>query len=545
MIKQVCLITILLSSLVGICAFAFQVYQQVSFDTLYAWIIDSFFDQNSSNRFNRTSNIEALFLRCFLTGLWSGLVSLLLIIGFFILRGYTKSKKKFERGAQIVSPKKLKSLIKKRGLASDLNFGKLPLIKGKETSHILITGTTGSGKTNCLNALLPQIRKRQDRAIIVDLTGNFISKFYRENKDVLLNPLDSRSKSWSPWAECLCEAHFDTLAAAIVPQSTHIDKFWENASKALLSSALRKLRHTQDTQLLYHILVRSNMETFSKFFEGTEAATYTHQDGEKMTLSIRATLANHLQCFKYLKKEGAFSVRKWITDTSLEMDPQWLFLSATPDTRETLRPLLSCWLDTAINALMTLPEDSERRIWFIIDELPVLQKLPSLHTAMAESRKYGGCLIAGVQSFSQLVSTYGQNTSQSILDLFNTKVFFRNTDPNTTSWISRVLGETETTEQVENLSYGANTMRDGISLSQLRRTTPLVLPTEIAALKDLEAYVKFPGNFPISRIKTPYQNLPSVSKAFERVNPLELENRFKFGSEHSFKQTLLRGENGK
>ena len=88
-----------------------------------------------------------------------------------------------------------------------------------------------------------------------------------------------------------------------------------------------------------------------------------------------------------------------------------------------------------------------------------LQKLPPLETMMAESRKYGGCVMAGVQSFPQLTNTYGHHQAQSILDLFNTKIFFRNTDPNTTQWISKVLGEAETTEHIENLSYGATRLR--------------------------------------------------------------------------------------
>jgi len=134
-----------------------------------------------------------------------------------------------------------------------------------------------------------------------------------------------------------------------------------------------------------------------------------------------------------------------------------------------------------------------------------LRKLPSLETMMAESRKYGGCVMAGVQSFPQLTNTYGHNQAQTILDLFNTKIFFRNTDPNTTQWISKVLGEAETTEHIENLSYGANTIRDGVSLSQNTQTKPLILPTEIANLKDLEAFIKLPGTFPVGRVEAQYK----------------------------------------
>ncbi|SPR02401.1 type IV secretion system DNA-binding domain-containing protein [Orientia tsutsugamushi] len=45
-------------------------------------------------------------------------------------------------------------------------FGGLPLVKNSERLHILITGTTGTGKTNMLNELLPQIRLHKDLAIM-------------------------------------------------------------------------------------------------------------------------------------------------------------------------------------------------------------------------------------------------------------------------------------------------------------------------------------------------------------------------------------------
>ena len=472
-------------------------------------------------------SIERLVHKNLWKSLWAALMTVLPLIGFFIYRGYVKSKKKLERGNQIVSANQLKDVLKRTYQASDLHLDNLPLTKDKETSHILITGTTSSGKTNCFHTLLPQIRRRPNRAIIVDMTGDFVSKYYREGKDLLLNPFDVRSQDWSPWADCLTESHYDALASAIIPKSSAHDKFWENAGKALLSSALKELAKQKETnsQKLYHILVRSQLGDFSKFFQDTDAAAYTYPEGEKMTLSIRATLANHLQCFKFLKPtEQGFSIRKWIENEKTSKD-QWLFLSVKPDQRETLLPLITGWLDTAINALMTLSPEYSRRLWFIIDELPSLQKLPSLETAMAESRKYGGCILAGVQSFPQLSTTYGQNQSQSILDLFNTKIFFRNTDPNTTTWISKVLGEAEMTEQLENLSYGANTIRDGVSLSPHTRTKPLVLPTEISALKDLEAFVKLPGSTPACKIQMKYKAISSIAPAFEPLSALELKKR--------------------
>ena len=39
-------------------------------------------------------------------------------------------------------------------MASDLKVGPVPLIKGKETQHILVMGTVGSGKTQTIFGLL-------------------------------------------------------------------------------------------------------------------------------------------------------------------------------------------------------------------------------------------------------------------------------------------------------------------------------------------------------------------------------------------------------
>jgi type IV conjugative transfer system coupling protein TraD len=452
--------------------------------------------------------------------LWGALVVFVFFLGFFIYRGYITSRKKLERGSQIVSAKRLKKNLQKTGQASDLYLDHLPLAQGKETSHILITGTTSAGKTNCFHTLLPQIRKRLNRAIVVDMTGDFVSKYYREGQDLLLNPFDQRTEHWSPWAECLTEFHYDALGASIIPKTKAPDKFWQDAGKVLLSSALKKLAKEKDILKLYHILARSPLKEFEKFFEGTDAVSYTDPEGEKMTLSVRATLANHIQGFKFLSPtHKAFSIREWVKN---EKEDQWLFLTARPDQRATLIPLISAWLDTSINALMVSSRDEDRRLWFIIDELPSLQELPSLETGAAEVRKYGGCVLAGVQNDPQLLETYGHHQAHAILDLFNTKIFFRNTDSHSTERISKNLGEAEITEQIETLSYGAHNIRDGVSLSPRTHIKSLVLPTEIANLQDLEAFVKLPGDHPVCKIKMSYKNIPPIAVDFKPLSETHL-----------------------
>lgn len=157
-----------------------------------------------------------------------------------------------------------------------------------------------------------------------------------------------------------------------------------------------------------------------------------------------------------------------------------------------------------------MPANYERRLWFVIDELAALQRLPRLQMGLAEARKYGGCFLVGFQSKPQLEEIYRRNGADSMLDLFNTKLFFRCTEPSSQQWISRVLGDKEEAEPTENISYGANSTRDGVSLSRHTRQKPLVLPAEFSQLQDLECYVKLPGDYPCTKLQTAYQKSSSL-----------------------------------
>ncbi|MGC8141461.1 type IV secretion system DNA-binding domain-containing protein, partial [Salmonella enterica] len=66
-------------------------------------------------------------------------------------------------------------------------------------------------------------------------------------------------------------------------------------------------------------------------------------------------------------------------------------ITVKADQLPSLRPLITVWLDIAISAIMSLTPDRKRRLYCVIDELPTLQKLPSLSDFLARARKYGGC----------------------------------------------------------------------------------------------------------------------------------------------------------
>ncbi len=240
------------------------------------------------------------------------------VMGLWFFMGRSHKKPQHQRGNMLVPWQSLKALIKERDQDSDLKLAGLPLLKYKETSHILITGTTGSGKTNAFHVLLPQIRKRQNRAIVVDVTGDYVSRYYDPMTDIILNPLDTRSLSWNPWADCELDAHYDVLAESFIQtKEGSKDPFWDNAARAIFKTALRKFafKDQKNIEAITTFLMSSSDKDFEDFFKGTEAATYAVKNNEKTTSSIRSVLSSQIEGLRQLESsETTFSIRDWVRD---------------------------------------------------------------------------------------------------------------------------------------------------------------------------------------------------------------------------------------
>jgi type IV secretory pathway TraG/TraD family ATPase VirD4 len=162
-------------------------------------------------------------------------------------------------------------------------------------------------------------------------------------------------------------------------------------------------------------------------------------------------------------------------------------------------------IDLIISNIMNLGTDVDRRIWIILDELPALSYLPSLPIALSEGRKYGCCIVAGIQSIHQLHNIYGSNISKTMLDQFGTKFIFRTEDEVFASYVGSIFGKREYEELKESISYGANDMRDGVNLSRDKIEKPLVSLSDLSRLNDLEAFVKLPDqNVKIVKLQMKY-----------------------------------------
>jgi type IV secretory pathway TraG/TraD family ATPase VirD4 len=170
---------------------------------------------------------------------------------------------------------------------------------------------------------------------------------------------------------------------------------------------------------------------------------------------------------------------------------------------ETLRPLLTVWMDTAVRALMSRPRDPNRRIWFIMDEVAALQELPSIMDGLARGRQFGAAFVLGIQAQSQLRDIYGPDGAQTLSSVCRTKLILAASDADTAKWYADFLGRQETSRSNENVSFGANTIRDGVMVARQERIEHLVIPEEIMNLRSLEGYLKMPEGFPLAKVKVP------------------------------------------
>jgi type IV secretory pathway TraG/TraD family ATPase VirD4 len=165
-------------------------------------------------------------------------------------------------------------------------------------------------------------------------------------------------------------------------------------------------------------------------------------------------------------------------------------------------PLHSAWLDLFILRMMGYCEDpAVKPVWFVLDELASLNKLPQLHTAVTENRKYGNPVVMGIQGRSQMEKRYGQD-AEAMLSQPATKIFLKTSEPRAAKWISEAIGEIEVERLKESRSMGL--LRSKKSFALEIATKPLIMASEIAGLAPLRGFIKLenhvvPARFRLAR----------------------------------------------
>jgi len=404
--------------------------------------------------------------------------------------------KKFYRGTKIISKAALeKKTLEKR--VEQIKVAGVPMPLKVENRHLLIGGSTGSGKSVLIRELVYSALLRRDRLIITDPNGDMLSKFGME-KDVILNPYDERSQGWSIFNEIRHDYDFKRFALSLVPRGeTPEGEEWASYGRLLLSETAQKLFSMGKTSIqeLFHWTTITQPEDLKNFLEGT-AAESLFVGATRALASARFILSSKLSPHLSMPT-GGFSLRNWLEDP----DGGNLFITWREDMAVALRPLISSWVDVLCTSILSLPEDEKKRLWMVIDELASLENLASLEDAATKGRKVGLRLVAGLQSTAQLDKIYGFEEAQTLRSCFRSLVVLggAKTDPKTCEDMSLSLGEHE----VERETVNKTTQKGGTGTSRQQNhiRERVVMPSEIASLPDLKGYLAFAGDYDVASIQ--------------------------------------------
>jgi len=378
-----------------------------------------------------------------------------------------------------------------------------------ETSHILLAGDTGTGKSTLISEILETVAERDETSIVYDPALEYVTRFYRpERGDVILNPVDARCPYWKPGDEILNDVEALTLATALFPPRPYeSNTFFTESARGIFAHLL-----TFDPTAQQLVAWLTNEDALDQQIAGSpHAAILSRTPAQRSGILASLNLvADTLQlCPTPQQSVGRWSAAEWATTRS-----GWIFITSTAETRARLVPLQTLWLDSLILRLMNHPDG--RKTWLAVDELSTLNKLPQLHTAVTEGRKSQLAMVIGFQGRAQMESRYGKD-AETMLSQPATKIFLRASDAKAAEWASKTIGEVEQERLAPSQQDGWARTRTWTYRLE-RQVEPLVLPSEISGLANLTGYLKV-GNR-VTPLRFPYVERPAVQPALVARPPV-------------------------
>ncbi|MDR2017907.1 MAG: type IV secretion system DNA-binding domain-containing protein [Syntrophobacterales bacterium] len=434
---------------------------------------------------------------------------------FVIAMFKRKSKRQLEtkhlRGARLVSAQEFARQIG----PGDLPFGSFRLPKQEEIKHCLTVGRPGAGKTVFLSQVTERLIEREAKAVVYDFNGGYVERFYDPRRDIIFNPLDRRSVEWNLFSDIKTKRDINVAATSLIPPVYTGDTFRNDAAREVFSGIL-------------HYLWRNNFKTNSDIWKGVAAPAkkihewlritpegqagyrYIEDAGSRQTLSsVFAAMTQYAHAFQYMSHgDSAFSVTDWLSNDR----PGFIFVTNQSD--DTLKPILSLFVDFLGKKLLSLPDDLKRRVFFLLDEFGTLQRLSSIQELLIASGSKGGSCWIGIQDIRQLNNLYTPDAADTIVNACCSSVIFAVSDPKTAKYLVDKIGDEEIIETEETFNMGVSNYRDGVSLTQREKRQRLILDSELMNLPDLHAYVKIPNNPSITLSKFEIRDYPAKEPSF-------------------------------
>ena len=433
----------------------------------------------------RGKTVTALYQPCLLAGILTFVLLLPVAANLDVKRQKQLKYGRRLKGPEMLKPAEFNRIVKGHGIGfkTDEMREMICIPARAEAQHIQVIGDTGAGKSALLFQVLRQISSRGDSAIVYDPAREYVKRFFNPARgDVILNPLDKRCPYWGPAEELRTRSEAKALAVSLFqpPQDRKGEFFIESPQK--IFAFLMAYGPTPDELVKW----MSDPAEIDRRLQGTEHAHLIDPKAHQQRAGVLGSLGLVADSLRLLPREaetdGAWTATEWA-----EKRQGWIFLTSLPAEREALRPLQSLWIDWLVLRLLNEPTADQKRVWFVIDELASLQKLPQLHTAITENRKSRNPVVLGFQGKAQLEYLYG-HLAEVMLSQPATSIWLTTKEPNAGQWVSKFIGKVEV-ERLRETHFDGT--RAGRNFMPDRQVEPLVMESEISGLADLHAYMKY------------------------------------------------------
>lgn len=412
--------------------------------------------------------------------------------------------KKYISGAILLDEQE--AIKKSKKYKSNFSFGNVNIPFDDETSHNLIIGSSGSGKTQLFKGGVISKAIGQ-KALIHDIKGDWISEFYESSRDLIFNPLDTRSIKWTIWNDIEDIADIKNFVNWIIPENQNSkDPFWVNSARGILEACLIYLwKHDKLKNKDLKELIMLDGELLSNKLKNIPGGEFAAKKDSFLTFK------SYMQWIYFLE-DGNFSIKEWV-----ENGKGFIFLSNTEKTEALFKPIMTLFINVLGSYILNLSDDLERRIYLFLDEFTSLNKLEQVIKLIKLGRSKGASIWLAFQDFQQLEKIYSREDMRTVINSCASIAVLQLKEPQAAQYFADRFGKMEFFEKNQTVSMGVAVNRDGLSFNEQRKQDYIIKPADILTLTPLKAFIMI-RSIGTTLTKVPIVNFEVKNQSFIKMD---------------------------
>ncbi|WP_297391163.1 type IV secretion system DNA-binding domain-containing protein [Acidiferrobacter sp.] len=406
----------------------------------------------------------------------------------------------------------------------------------QETSHFMVVGGTGAGKTTVLWPWIREAIVRGDKTLIFDSKGDFTQRV--PEPFTLLSPTDARSSRWILGRDIRTKLEAQALADTLIqepPGGSKSDPMWVQGSRALVAGMIVDLQTRYGEKWgLDHLAFECAAALAD--FERLKALTLREapvcvmllggEDAEGPNRTTMGFLSQIVSAFTNIiflgvaandhKANPAWSVREWLAGKT----PSTVVIGFRGEQSERMsQSYAASIIERVVRQVGGYPDASPeaRRIWLCVDETPVAGFIPSITTALTTLRSKGARIVTGFQTLAAVRERYSKDTAQIWEGQSDIKIIGKLTAGADQEWASRLLGDREVDRYQHQVSQQSGNDQGGQHNASWQRVRePILMPSsfgqEFGMQKDRRGRLKGPRALLLAAGEAALLNWPLVPR---------------------------------